>query len=292
MDQLNVSKAVLIEKLQDIIKLGWVHTKRSRNDGAIGNTLEDLLGIKENNFSIANTVDWELKTQRAHTSSLITLFHMDPKPRKPKSVVANYLLPRYGWRHKEAGEKYSPKEMSFRATLTGNRYTDRGLIVQVDSVKRRIEIIFDPEKVSPRHHDWLDHTIKKDGSGKMKTTPYWEFDELAKKCVGKIRNTVFVVGESRNIAGQEEFKFNKITLLEDFAFNNLLRALINGLLYIDFDARTGHNHGTKFRIKQGSWPALYSKITEVDDKEVETKENGNDTYFGKVDGLKTYFVEE
>jgi len=247
-----------------------VHTRRSKNDGAVGNTLEDLLGIKENNFSIANTVDWELKSQRAETSSLITLFHLDPKPRKPDSIVANFLLPRYGWPHKEAGKKYPGNEMSFRATLCGNRFTDRGLRVNVNSVKRRVEIVFDPSRVDKRHEEWLKHTIKMDGEGPMKVVPYWDFDELARKCVGKIRNTIFVVAESRKVNGQEQFKYNKITLLQDFAFNNLLRAIINGYVFVDFDARTGHNHGTKFRISQGSWPVLYSKITEIKDDSVDT----------------------
>ena len=51
--------------------------------------------------------------------------------------------------------------------------------------------------------------------------------------------------------------------LEDFAFNNFLRGLINGKILVDFDARTGHNHGTKFRIKQNNWEVLFSKITEL-----------------------------
>ena len=29
---------------------------------------------------------------------------------------------------------------------------------------------------------------------------------------------------------------------------------------IDFDARTGHNHGTKFRLKNGVLPELYDDV--------------------------------
>jgi hypothetical protein len=32
---------------------------------------------------------------------------------------------------------------------------------------------------------------------------------------------------------------------------------------VDFDARTGHNHGTKFRLRQNARPNLYSLIQEV-----------------------------
>ncbi len=55
-------------------------TRNTRNDGAVGNTLENLLGIVENNLPIPNTQEWELKGQREHTSSLITLKHMEPSP--------------------------------------------------------------------------------------------------------------------------------------------------------------------------------------------------------------------
>lgn len=92
----------------------------------------------------------------------------------------------------------------------------------------------------------------------------WSFDDLQKKCAGKIRNTIYVIAESRIVNGQEEFKYEKIELLEDFTFNNFLRGLINGKILVDFDARTGHNHGTKFRIKQNNWPVLFSKVSELE----------------------------
>ena len=101
-------------------------------------------------------------------------------------------------------------------------------------------------------------------NGGSKVLAFWEFDTLHKKCIGKIRNTIYIIADSRKVSGQEEFKYEKIELLEDFAFNNLLRGMLDGTIFIDFDARTGHNHGTKFRIKQNNWPSLYSKITEIE----------------------------
>lgn len=259
---LNIPKEELLNRLKKIQKLGWVHTKRSKNDGAVGNTLEDLLEIPENNLGIANTVDWELKAQRKKTSSMITLFHIDPQPRKPESVVSKILLPYYGWAHKEAGKKYSEKEMSFRATLNGLTYTDRGIKLNVESVKRTVDIVFNPDKADVRHKDWLKKVIDYQGK-KEEIIASWSFDDLQTKCVGKIRNTIYVIADARITDKQEEFKYEKIELLEDFAFNNFLRGLINGKILVDFDARTGHNHGTKFRIKQNNWEVLFSKITEL-----------------------------
>ncbi len=72
------SKEQLILELRKIKEMGWIKNTRPRNVGGIGNTLEDLLGIKENNLPIPNAAEWELKTQRVNTSSLTTLFHMEP----------------------------------------------------------------------------------------------------------------------------------------------------------------------------------------------------------------------
>ena len=66
------SKEDLINKLKEIKEMGWIRTKRPRNDGAVGNTLEDLLEITENNLPITNAAEWELKAQRKNTSSLDT----------------------------------------------------------------------------------------------------------------------------------------------------------------------------------------------------------------------------
>jgi hypothetical protein len=42
------SKPELIAKLKEISEMGFVPNARQGNAGGVGNTLEDLLGIKEN----------------------------------------------------------------------------------------------------------------------------------------------------------------------------------------------------------------------------------------------------
>lgn len=110
------TKTALIEKLQAIAEMGWIQNARHGNQGGIGNTLEDLLGIEENNLPIPNAAEWELKTQRLKTSSHTTLFHMEPSPRGLK-FVPNIFLPKYGWKHQKAGIGYPENEMSSREVL-------------------------------------------------------------------------------------------------------------------------------------------------------------------------------
>ena len=67
------------------------------------------LGIEENNLPIPNAAEWELKCQRLGTTSLTTLFHIEPSPTAMK-LVPSCLLPLYGWKHTEAGKKYPETE--------------------------------------------------------------------------------------------------------------------------------------------------------------------------------------
>ena len=98
------TKESLIEEFHKIAAMGWVPNARPGNSGGVGNTLEDLLGIEENNLPIPNAAEWELKAQRKNTRSLTTLFHIEPSPRALK-FVPEIVLKKYGWRHKEAGNK-------------------------------------------------------------------------------------------------------------------------------------------------------------------------------------------
>ncbi len=52
-------------------------------------------------------------------------------------------------------------------------------------------------------------------------------------------------------------------MLQKFNFEAFLRAIEEAKILVDFDARTGHNHGTKFRMRQNSLPLLYKKSTQI-----------------------------
>ena len=121
------SKDELIEAIREIFNAGWhrsvKNTVDTRNDGAVGNTLERLLGIAENNLPIPNAREWELKGQRLHTTSLITLKHLEPSPTAAR-IVSSMLLPKYGWKHKQAGSSHPSTEMSFRSTTSSTGFTN------------------------------------------------------------------------------------------------------------------------------------------------------------------------
>jgi hypothetical protein len=250
------TKEGLIKRLEEIAAMGWIENGRHGNHGGIGNTLEDLLGIEENNLPIPNAAEWELKTQRLGTTSLTTLFHTEPSPTALKFVPA-ILLPKYGWRHQEADKKYSPSEMSFRQTINGANRSDRGFMVKVDRKEKKVLISFDAEAVADHHADWLTTVKSRIGTGELNPQPYWGFEDLEHKVGVKLTNCFFVQAAVKKEDGKEFYNYQRATMLRGLDFEGFLQCLETGAILVDFDARTGHNHGTKFRIRQNAWPMLY-----------------------------------
>ncbi len=99
------------------------------------------------------------------------------------------------------------------------------------------------------------------GLKELKPQPYWGFDDLASKAGTKLLNCFYVQAETKKENGKEYYYFSKVMMLQKFNFEGFLKALEKGSILVDFDARTGHNHGTKFRMRQNCLPDLYEKVT-------------------------------
>ncbi|MBI4137482.1 MvaI/BcnI restriction endonuclease family protein [Candidatus Roizmanbacteria bacterium] len=256
------TKSALIKKLKAIATRGWIPNARRGNSGGIGNTLEDLLGIKENNLPIPNAAEWELKVQRFNSTSLCTLFHTEPSPRAIR-FVPQVLLPKYGWAHQESGKKYPKGEMSFRQTIHGLSRSDRGFMVKIDRAEKKVLISFDARSVDTRHETWLKSVEKRAGLGELNPQPYWGFDDLKHIAGTKLLNTFYVQADVKIVRGKEYYHYSKIMMLQKFNFDGFLKAVKEAKVLVDFDARTGHNHGTKFRMRQDCLPMLYEKKTVI-----------------------------
>ena len=257
-----VTKEDLINALKDIRSRGWIPNARHGNVGGVGNTLEDLLGLEENNLPIPNAAEWELKCQRAGSASLTTLFHMEPSPRAIR-FVPTVLLPEYGWAHQQAGCRYPEGEMSFRQTINGLTRTDRGFGIVVDRSARKIVISFDSSRVDTRHSEWLELVESRVGLQELTPQPYWGFDDLFHKAGTKLLNCFYIQADVQRIEGREHFRYSNIMMLQRFSLEEFLNAIETGDILVDFDARTGHNHGTKFRLRQNAFPSLYAEATEI-----------------------------
>ena len=248
-----ITRDEMIARLDEIARQGWIPSERPLNDGGIGNTIDARLGIAENNLPIADTAQWEIKSHRAGSASLLTLLHLEPEPRQAR-LVPRLLLPMYGWPHqnpRRAGE------LSFRQTLRALQPTDRGFGIEVDAGNDRVRVYFDPESVSDRHRDWRQSVERRVGLGPLAPQPYWPMQTLFLAAQTKMLNTFYIEAYTRRRGGQEFFAIERVMVLQGFELDGFANALRGGDAQVDFDARTTHNHGTKFRIRQNSVPRLY-----------------------------------
>ena len=117
-------------------------------------------------------------------------------------------------------------------------------------------------KVDKRHESWLREVKRRVGLDDLNPKPYWGYDDLFHKVASKLTNCFYVTAERRTNNGKEEFKYVTIMMLKKISLKGFLEALVKGDVFVDFDARTGHNHGTKFRMKQNGLPTLYEEKKE------------------------------
>lgn len=253
----------LISKMRSDVFGKWHNEGRSGNDGSAGNTLEDLLGVSENNLKTPDWGEIELKTKSNKSQSLVTLLHREPSP----NASVPSLLRSLGWRHQKAGGDYSSDEMSFRSTTRANSFSDRGFAIKLHG--NRVDFVFEPSEVSVAkldktkayntYGDWLADVHSRDLSYKDIFPVYWERDYLENEIVKKLNNTLFVTHEKRIVDGVKSFKFNTAVLFKEFDSSKIDELFENHALYVDFDARTRHNHGTKFRIDIKNISSLFRR---------------------------------
>jgi MvaI/BcnI restriction endonuclease family len=136
-------------------------------------------------------------------------------------------------------------------------------MVKIDRTQRKVLISFDATKVAPKHTLWLQEVERRAGLGELNPQPYWGFDDLEHIAGAKLLNCFYIQADVKHEAGREYYWYRKALMLQKFNFEGFLQALENASMLVDFDARTGHNHGTKFRLRQNYFPALYTQKTVI-----------------------------
>ena len=101
------------------------------------------------------------------------------------------------------------------------------------------------------------------GLGELETQPYWGFDDLFHKAGTKLLNSFYVQAKVKREKEQEFYHYQKIQMLRGFSLDKFLHGLKEGFVLVDFDARSGHNHGTKFRLRQNRLSDLYESVEEI-----------------------------
>ena len=213
----------LIEKLKVIKEMGYIKTHRAGTTG-IGKTIEDLLGIEENNIPGPNAEMIELKSARKNVISMLTLFTKSPLPRKANSV----LLQRYGYKSLKGTRK---KELHTTVNALGYNKLKGKYVFKINAEEDRICL------VNPQNE----------------ILGYWDKETLKKYFERKLPELLYVKAETKDCGSNEKFWFNEAWLLSGFNFNNFVNLLKRGIILIDIrigqypDGRS-HDHGTGFRV--------------------------------------------
>ncbi len=256
----------LRDSLIDIIG-EWHDDPRAGNDGGAGNLLEDLLGVEENNLAIADYGIFELKTQRSESSSLVTLFHADPYPRP---FGSDQFLETLGWPH-------ATRDNCLRFSSTTQCVSSsRGFYIYVDG--NRLNFAHDEDQVArdaaaleyepyETIGDYSDLICANENYQNI-LPKYWvinpdDEDEehqitIYNKLQDKLQNVVFVETSTRRRPnGIRQHRFDSAWLFGECNLDCFLDLVNSRAILVDFDLRTGHNHGTKFRIRRNRLADLF-----------------------------------
>jgi len=213
----------LKKELQKIKKQGFVKSHRVGDTG-IGKTLEDLLGIKENNIPLHDISDVaELKAYRKDATSMLTLFTLEPLPEGGDRD--RLLLDNFGYSKRD-----NQRSKELHSTLSCRRYNNQGLKLSVGKDKIRVQ-----------------------GKGK-RLNIYWDIESLEKKFHDKLPALVYVLADRKIIKNKEHFNFNEAYLLTDFDFESFKKMVKKDEIVVDFRMYyrpdgSVRNHGTGFRVK-------------------------------------------
>ena len=223
----------------------WYLSSREGPTG-IGKTLEDLLGICENNIPGPNGEMLELKAIRDDAKNMITLFTKSPEP---KNAIRT-LLNKFGYEDRRRGTN----RLTLHETLSGNDYT-------LVRNKYKLKVNFGTDNFGN-----VNKIVIVDDNNTVYA--YWMRETLRKSFENKMRRVLLVKAKSRRLGNRECLCYHEGLVMKDFSFENFLKLIMKGTIKIDLriglyeNGRT-HDHGTGFRVTLDALPQCFKTIEKV-----------------------------
>jgi hypothetical protein len=251
-----------IGKMVKIKEMGYVPSHREGDTG-IGKTLEDLLGIAENNISGPDFSNYELKAARKNSVSMLTLFTKAPQPANANKE----LLEKCGYPSRKQILHSSLRDSSqnkltdytprIYSTNSAEKAEDKELHITVDALSwnscklklsvRADRLYIDNDKNVEAYYD----------------------NETLKDCFEKKYHTlIYILADHKGTRNNESFWFNEGYLLDGFSFQRFSELIAEGKLKVDIrighykDGRL-HDHGTGFRILPKYLPQCFKTINKI-----------------------------
>ena len=216
----------LKSRLAYIKQMGYVESIYS-HAGGIGNTFEYLLNVKENNLTLPDLGNFELKARRKETGSMITLF-----TKSPNRYSNAQLLDDYGY--------MSGGSLKIHQTVYFGSQNAQGFILKRDK-------------------DELQCWNKNDCLGT------YSLEFLNGKFLEKVGDGVILALAKTRVRadGWEEFHYQDVFLLRGVNFEELIRKLRYDIRIGRYPDGRVHNHGSAFRLRfsdLGRVFQLYEKL--------------------------------
>jgi hypothetical protein len=238
----------LYNEFLKIKKMGWIKSKRKGTTG-IGYTFETLLGKKEENFSIPDFNEIEIKTMKKYGKGNIKLFNLTPD--------GDYLYPieriikKLGYPDKEY-----PEYKVINTKTNAIEYTKIGyykkIILEVDRKNEKISL----------------KGINNEGINKNIDVS-WSFKSLEERINIKLTYLAIIKAEYKIINNEEYFYYNQIKFYELKDFETFINLIEDGTINLTINIgifktedKLGkmHNHGIGFSIEEKNIEKLYRKI--------------------------------
>ena len=276
----------MIKSFQEIKSKGFVESiadykYSERNDAAVGDTYEFLLGEKRNNISGPDHKGWEIKTKRKLANTATSLFSL--KPTFPKDGN-KYTVHKYG-----VFDGYYEETLKLSTTLYANKFSNVHKLIKTlpgwkKNSKGKIRSGYSVKKHPDGIQDfWMKLEIDEDenklyllvldtNKELFDKTVFWSFEDIEDSFMTKLSKSVFINADVKTENGKEYFLYTDAIFIEP-TFRDFINGLENGLIRFDHKYspdKSGptegkfHDHGSGFRInKKEDFKMLFSNIVEV-----------------------------
>jgi len=229
----------IVSKLTEIKKKGFISIPPGiyrRDEGIIGQLLEREFNITENNLSIRDLGDFELKGMRKNSSKL-TLCHKTTE----SGLTPIQVFDRFGY-VKPSKRNHSVLKKKLFTTITGTRQNSLGFILKSP----------DPSSINMYYRE--------------ESICGWNLENS----IEKIDQIILVMAETlgKTLARDEQFHYIKAYLLDEL--RNMDELVGNGVIVIDFciDQPVGstkgpHDRGPHIRIPKSKLLKGYRDVRRI-----------------------------
>lgn len=249
-------------KLRKIVNGGFFDNSKGYGELApkdVGDTLENLLGIKTNNRNDADyegLIEVKAKGGKRTLDTLFTLRpHFEGTPVADFEPIDRYRVSAFARLYGYYSATH-PGCSSLYVTIGSYDapQNNQGFYLHVDDENRKVNLVW----VNPKNR-------------KKEVAAYWSFDELREQLYLKHPATLWVKAESREVDGMVQFKYNEIEFSRAPQFTTFLSLIKSGAITYDWRGYTstegkytGKNHGNAWRIKPSAKVELFGEIEKLE----------------------------